>query len=116
MISVCFRFDDPSPIGDKEVEHGALEIFARHDLVGRELAARVELAALHLANAGEGRRADAAHVGALERDRHPLELLGRQFRRRAVKVGSISSSTRRALNGSFLSIYSSAAHPSWVTA
>ena len=32
MISVCFRFDDPSPIGDKEVEHGALEIFARHDI------------------------------------------------------------------------------------
>ena len=32
MISVCFRLDDPSPVGDKEVEQRILEIFARHHI------------------------------------------------------------------------------------
>ena len=32
MISVCFRLDDPSPVGDKEVEQRILEIFARRNI------------------------------------------------------------------------------------
>ena len=32
MISVCFRLDDPSPVGDKEVERRILEIFAERDI------------------------------------------------------------------------------------
>jgi len=30
MINVCFRFDDPSPTSDHELERRILEIFARH--------------------------------------------------------------------------------------
>ena len=32
VISVCFRLDDPSPVGDKEVERNILDIFARRDI------------------------------------------------------------------------------------
>jgi len=32
VISVCFRLDDPSPIGDPEVERSILEIFARRHI------------------------------------------------------------------------------------
>lgn len=32
MISVCFRFDDPSARSDHDLEHRILEIFARHDV------------------------------------------------------------------------------------
>jgi peptidoglycan/xylan/chitin deacetylase (PgdA/CDA1 family) len=32
MISVCFRFDDPSATSDHELEHRVVEMFARHDV------------------------------------------------------------------------------------
>lgn len=32
MISICFRLDDPSPVGDKDVERRILEIFAEREI------------------------------------------------------------------------------------
>lgn len=74
MISVCFRFDDPSPVGDKEVEHRILEIFGRHHIplcVAAIPFARTACGgALALSRQNAGHLVDAVREGTIEIAQH----------------------------------------------
>jgi peptidoglycan/xylan/chitin deacetylase (PgdA/CDA1 family) len=58
MISVCFRFDDPSAISDHELERRVFDIFARQD-------ARLCVAAIPFARRADGESVSLSHQNAI---------------------------------------------------
>jgi len=74
VISLCFRLDDPSPVGDKEVERKVFQIFARRHIP-------LSVATIPFARAADGRvivlsrqnaghLLDAARMGTIEIVQH----------------------------------------------
>ena len=74
MISVCFRLDDPSPVGDKEVERSILDIFARRHIplcvAAIPFARTVDGRAIVLSRQNASHLVDAVHEGTIEVAQH----------------------------------------------
>jgi peptidoglycan/xylan/chitin deacetylase (PgdA/CDA1 family) len=74
MLSVCFRLDDPSPVGDKEVEHSILESFARREIplcvATIPFANEPNGRALALSRQNAGHLVDASRKGSIEIAQH----------------------------------------------
>ena len=74
MISVCFRLDDPSPVGDKEVERNILDIFARRDIplcvAAIPFARTADGSAILLSRQNAGHLVDASREGTIEIAQH----------------------------------------------
>jgi hypothetical protein len=74
VISVCFRLDDPSPVGDKAVEHRIIEIFARRDIplcvATIPFATAADGATILLSRQNAGHLVDASREGTIEIAQH----------------------------------------------
>jgi len=74
VISICFRLDDPSPAGDKEVERGILEIFARRNIplcvAAIPFAKTANGSVIVLSRQNAGHLVDASREGTIEIVQH----------------------------------------------
>jgi len=74
VISVCFRFDDPSAVGDKELECRVLEIFARSNthlcVATIPFAEAADGSALALSRQNAMHLVDASREGTIEIAQH----------------------------------------------